>query len=99
MGKTASTAKQARDTPRTEKTKAAQVTQTNIEPVRSFCAHVINLCYEVESAGGLTHLKTLTSIASYIRKEAEIVQSLYGGHPIKPDKLPPPTDFNPQKKR
>lgn len=59
---------------------------TETEPVRSFCARVINLCYEVESACTLTDITSLQLIARNLRKESEVVQSIYGGHPAKLEK-------------
>jgi hypothetical protein len=61
-------------------------THTETELVRSFCARVINLCYEVESACTLTDITSLQLIARSLRKESEVVQSIYGGHPAKLEK-------------
>lgn len=76
------------------------VSSAGLEPVRSFCARVMILCYEVEGAVSLTLLKSLKTMAERLRKEAEVVQSLYGGHPGKPPKLDPlPPPVKTKKKR
>lgn len=51
------------------------------EPVRSFCARVINLCYAVEEGNTLTHITALKGLAVAVRREAVAVQSVYGGRP------------------
>lgn len=58
------------------------------EPIRSFAARVINLCYEIEGACTLTHIKSLGLVAKQLIIEAQQVQSIYGGHPSKPPKSP-----------
>lgn len=49
--------------------------------VQSFCARVINLCYEVEGANTLTDLQSLRQIAHVLQVEAEGIQDIYGGRP------------------
>lgn len=50
-----------------------------VEPSRSFCARVINLCYYVEDANTLTDINALKTAAKSIRNEAMGLQTIYGG--------------------
>lgn len=47
--------------------------------VQSFCARVINLCYDVQGANKLTDLTLLHSIAKGVEEEAKAIQDIYGG--------------------
>lgn len=49
--------------------------------VQSFCARVINLCYDVQGANTLTDIKLLQTIAKGIEEEAKGIQDIYGGRP------------------
>lgn len=51
------------------------------EPVRSFCARVINLCDGVTAANILTDVLLLKQIAEDLKREAIGVQTIYGGRP------------------
>ncbi len=51
------------------------------EPVRSFCARVIQLCTNVQDIMKLTYLQGLKDEARRLMNEAKVVQSVYGGHP------------------
>ena len=59
--------------------KAPKPSTITDDVVQSFCARVINLCFEVEGANGLSHLQSLREIAAALRHESEGIQDIYGG--------------------
>ena len=54
---------------------------SEVEPVRSFCSHVIHLCDYLSEVNILADLTVIQQKAAAVKAEAMGVQDVYGGRP------------------